>query len=75
MKGREKEVKTILKDPDVIEESEKDHTVCIYYKYINTRYYCVVVKHENGDGFIITAFPVDKIKKGKKIYEKTKIVS
>ena len=29
-----------------------------------TRYGCVVVKHLNGDGFVVTAYLTDKIKIG-----------
>jgi|SRR3989338_2654688 len=75
MEGREKEVRAILKDPILIKESARDPDVCLYYRTFAKRYICVVVRHENGTGFIISCYPVDKIKEGKTIYEKDKSLS
>lgn len=77
MQDCEKEVQVTLKDPEVIKESERDSKVCLYYRKFGKRYICVVVRHENGTGFIISTFPVDEIKKGTVIYEKkqTKTIS
>lgn len=72
MIGKEDIVKNTLIDPDYIVETEHDTFVCTYYKLYSKRYICVVVRHENGTGFIITTYPADVVKKGKRVYEKTK---
>jgi hypothetical protein len=56
----------MLIDPDVIRKSQSDKDVYLYYKTISDRILCVVVKHLNGDGFLITTYFTDKVKKGKK---------
>ncbi len=53
----------------------KDEKVFLYYKKFAKRFVCVVVRHQNGSGFIISTYPVDKIKKGEIVYEKSKIIS
>ena len=71
IKGKEENVKKALIEPEEIRISKKDSTVFLYYKKINKHYICVVVKHLNGDGFIITTYITSKIKIGKK-YETNK---
>lgn len=75
MFGKEKEVLAVLKDPVLVKQSERDENVCLYYRVYGKRYLCVVVRHENGTGYIISCYPVDKIKKGKMLYEKAKSIS
>lgn len=75
MEGKEKEVKQTIADPDIVKESERDANVCLYYIRYAKRYICVVARHENGTGFIISCYPVDKVKEGKILYEKTKSLS
>jgi len=69
MKGKEKTVKEILSNPDEIRKSKTDEDVFLYYKKIE-KLYCVVVKHEGEKGFLITAYPTDKIKEGEVIWIK-----
>ena len=66
MKDKENLVKETLKNPDEIRISRKDKSVFLYYKKLNGKYCCIVAKHLNGDGFIITAYMTDKIKIGEK---------
>jgi hypothetical protein len=35
-----------------------------------TYYLCIVARHLNGDGFIITAYITDKIKEGEVVWKK-----
>lgn len=74
MTGQEEKVIETLKKPLVIRKSEKDANVCLYYRKYIRRYICAVVRHENGTGYLISAYPVDKIKKGVIIYEKNKSI-
>ena len=64
MAGQEDLVKRALTAPEEIRRSRKDQSVFLHYTKSGTRYGCVVVKHLNGDGFVVTAYLTDKIKIG-----------
>ena len=70
IKGREKEAQEALKSPDMIRVSNSDKKVFLYYKKYHKNYLCVVARHENGNGFIITVYITNKIKEGKQIWQK-----
>jgi len=70
IRGKEKEVRNVLKSPDIIKISNSDKKVFLYYKKYFKNYLCVVVKHENGNGFIITVYLTNKIKEGRQIWKK-----
>ena len=66
-------VKDALRNPDIIVRERIDPKVYIYYKRYKKRYFiCVVVKHLNEEGYIITAYITDHLKRGEKVYEKNK---
>lgn len=69
MKGKEDIVKSALQMPDEIRQSKMDKDVFLYYKRFD-RLYCVVVKHTGKEGFLITAYPVDKVKEGEIVWTK-----
>ena len=69
MEGKKKIVKEVLFDPDEIRKSRTDKDVFLYYKKID-KLYCVVTKHEGEEGFLITAYPTDKVKEGEVIWIK-----
>ncbi|MBU1262130.1 hypothetical protein KKG61_01915 [bacterium] len=69
MRGKEDLVQEILTDPDEIRRSIIDEDVHLYYKRIE-RLYCVVTKGIDGEGFIVTAYPTDKIKEGRIIWKR-----
>ena len=68
IEGKEKEIKETLKEPNEIRQSKSDASVYLYYKNYGKLSLSVVVKHKNGEGFIITAYYTDRIKEGKQIY-------
>ena len=70
MKDQEVEVKQVLAAPDEVRQSRKDPSVFLYYKKSAKYFVCVLVKHLNSEGFIITAYLADKIKKGNTIWKK-----
>lgn len=71
MKGHEEEVKFVLSDPDEIRQSKKDQNVYLFYRIQGQkRWFCAVVKNDNDDGFLITAYPTDNIKEGIIIWKK-----
>ena len=67
MKGKEDIVKVTLQTPDEIRQSKADKETFLYYKQFD-RLYCVVVKHMEKEGFLITAYPTDKVKEGDVIW-------
>ena len=69
IEGKEKEVKETLTEPEEIRQSKSDASVHLYYKHYGKLSLSVVVKHKNGEGFIITAYYTDRIKEGKQIYK------
>ena len=69
MKNKEDIVKETLSEPDEIYRSKVDLNVFLYYRKFD-RMYCVVAKHTGNEGFLITAYPTDKIKEGERIWKK-----
>lgn len=69
MEGKEKEVIAALSAPEEIRRSKTDKNVYLYYQK-SDKLYCVVARHLNERGFIITCYPTDKIKEGELIWEK-----
>lgn len=59
-----------MKAPDEIRVSKSDAKVFLYYKRSGGNYLCVIAKHQNGKGFIITVYITNKIKEGKTIWKK-----
>ena len=70
MKGKEKEVQEALINPVQIRRSKVDQNTYMYYKNIEDNFLCVVVRHLNGDGYIITAYITGKIKEGEFVWKK-----
>ncbi|MFH1129081.1 MAG: DUF4258 domain-containing protein [Candidatus Omnitrophota bacterium] len=67
MLNKEGVVKEVLNNPDKVYKSILDDTVYLYYRKIE-RLYCVVAKHSpHKEGFLITAYPTNKIKEGGEI--------
>ena len=59
----ESEVAETLINPEIVRLSKNDPNVYLYYSWYGGYYLCVVCKHFDNDGFIITAYLADKIKK------------
>lgn len=70
IKGKQKLVMQTLVNPAIIKRSSKDSAVYLYYHKLGDKFLCAVVKHENGTGFLITAYFTEKIKKGDIIWTK-----
>jgi len=62
-------VTVTLQHPRYIRMSKEDDHVFLYYAPRGKYVLCVVCRHLNGDGFIITAYLTDRIKKGVMVYE------
>lgn len=72
LRGRLAEVAQVLHVPEEIRRSQRDPTVYLFYRADQRRHLCAVVKRVKGEGFLITAYPCDKIKEGDVIWPKSK---
>lgn len=75
MHNQEEKIKETLINPELIKRSMSNKTVVIYYKNypktpVTNKYLAVVVKINEIENFIITAYFTDRIKKGELIWEK-----
>ncbi|MBI4371549.1 MAG: DUF4258 domain-containing protein [Elusimicrobia bacterium] len=68
MAGHEHDLELALVEPAHIRRSRSDAQVNLYYRHVGKYWLCVVVKNENGTGFIITAYFTDKIKEGQTLW-------
>jgi hypothetical protein len=72
MAGHEDAIKFTLADPDEVRRSRKDRRVFLFYRGKSPRWICAVAKRENGEGFLVTAYPSDAIKIGERVWKKSK---
>jgi len=71
MAGREAEVMATLMTPDEVRVSKSDTAVYLFYRSDGLRrWVCVVVRKENGGGFLITAYRTSAIKEGEQVWRK-----
>ena len=68
LRGRAQDVAQVLAHPDQVCQSQQDRAVFLYYRTDQRRLLCAVVKRLDGEGFLITAYPCDKIKEGDRIW-------
>lgn len=70
MRGREKKVQEVLKKADEVRRSRINSSVYLYYKKERGNYICVVVKHLNDEGFLVTAYLTKAMKIGEVIWKR-----
>lgn len=68
LRGREDLVVKALETPTQVRRSKSDPSVHLYYAEAGEHHVCVVAKHEDGEGFIVTAYVTDRIKEGDPIW-------
>ncbi|MBC7343599.1 MAG: DUF4258 domain-containing protein [Clostridia bacterium] len=67
MKGQERAVIETLRSPTEVRQSKSDPAVYLYYRPEGKYFMTVVVKHLNGEGFIVTAYVTEKVKEGTRV--------
>lgn len=67
MERHEELVKQTLTNPEEVRRSKKEAAIHLYYRKSNGYYCCVVAKHLNGDGFVVTTYMTDRIRIGERI--------
>ena len=70
LRGRAQAVAQLLYHPDQICQSKQDSAVYLFYCTDQRRLLCAVAKRLDGQGFLITAYPCDKVKEGDPIWPK-----
>lgn len=68
MAGRVDAVVQALSKPVEVRLSRTDTSVYLFYTAHDKRFVCAVARRTNGDGFLITAYPTDKMKVGEIIW-------
>ncbi|HLX37733.1 MAG TPA: hypothetical protein VKR29_08025 [Candidatus Binataceae bacterium] len=71
MSGRDDAVRLALEEPGEVRRSRTDAAVFLFYRGGPPRWICAVAKRENGEGFLITAYPTDAIKIGDVVWKKS----
>lgn len=61
-------IKETIKMPDLVRRSTKDQNILLFYRKINSYWLCVLVRCLGLDGFIVTSYLTDKIKRGEIIW-------
>lgn len=68
LRNRAEDVAQVLVHPDQICQSSQDPAIYLFYGTDQHRLLCAVAKRLDGDGFLITAYPCDKIKEGDQVW-------
>ncbi len=69
IREREDFVKQVLQEPTQVRRSRIAPTVYLYYRPEPPYFLCVVARHLNGEGFIITIYRTDQIKRGELVWK------
>jgi hypothetical protein len=72
VKGGVKWAIATIEEPAIIKQSSQDPKIFVYYRKIKDKYFCVVARHADGEGFMITAYIARKIIKGELVWQKAK---
>jgi len=59
-----------LSDPQEVRLSRSDSDVYLFYATDTKRFVCAVARDAGGEGFLITAYPADKMKQGEVVWKK-----
>ena len=70
IKGLEEYVKVALKKPVKVIKSLRDETIFLYYGEFKDKFICVVVKHLNTEGFIVTVYLTRRMVSGEVIWRR-----
>ncbi len=75
MRGMEKEIERVLREPQRVRRSRTDEAVRLFYGFyaqtlVGGKWLCVVVKYLTNDTFVITAYLTDKPKAGEDLWPK-----
>ena len=66
------DVQSALREPQEVRRSRRAPTILLFYRtdVRRGRWVVAVAKHENRDGFLVTAYRTDAIKEGERLWPK-----
>jgi hypothetical protein len=70
MRHRLEDVRNTLMAPDEVRSSVSDPNVLLFHRSVRPRWVCAVVKRAEDIGYLLTAYPADKIKQGEVVWTK-----
>jgi len=73
--GMESEIEEVLRRPEIVRSSRSDATVRLFYSFysetlVGGKWLCVVVKYQEADAFVVTAYLTNKTKAGEDLWPK-----
>lgn len=76
MRGQLERIAETLREPAQVVRSRTDPAVELFYRRytstpVTTKYLCAVVKRDQGDAFLVTAYFTDSIKRGDVLWKRT----
>ncbi len=63
-------VQRALTVPDEIRRSSRDEKVMLFYRMAGQHWMVAVVRRQNGEGYLVTAYRTDAIKEGENVWRK-----
>lgn len=68
-------IKTCLEKPEKVFRSSGDENAHLYYRYyvatqVGDKWLCVVVKFNQADAFVVTAYLTNRVQKGEQLWPK-----
>jgi len=75
VEGEQNRIKSVLKKPEVVVEGVTSDTKVCYRMFkatpVSRKYLAVVVKELDGEGFIMTSYFTERIRRGKVLWKKS----
>lgn len=73
MAGFESEIEAVISNPQLVRASRSDSSVRLFYDFysetiVGSKWLCVVVKYEEADAFVITAYLTNTPKAGEELW-------
>jgi hypothetical protein len=73
MAGMAAKIEKVLREPRLVRQSRADDAARLFYEFyaqtiVGGKWLCVVVKYEETDAFVVTAYLTDKPKAGKDLW-------
>ena len=73
MQGMERDLPKVLESPKIVRRSQSDSAVRLFYQFypqtvLGGKWLCVVVKYEQNDAYIVTAYLTNQPKPGEELW-------
>ena len=73
MEGMAEEIERVLRQPQLVRRSRSDAAVRLFFEFysqtmVGGKWLCVVVKYEENDAFVVTAYLTDQPKSGEDLW-------